>query len=58
MAYARVVKQFFDWCDGRRLELAEIEAMTVAAYIEQLGTDASKPTVKQHLAATASCSIT
>ena len=51
MAYARVVKQFFDWCDEHRLELHEIEAVTVAAYIEQLGNQASKPTVKQHLAA-------
>jgi site-specific recombinase XerD len=51
MAYARAVKQFFDWCDEHRLELHEIEALTVAAYIEQLGNRASKPTVKQHLAA-------
>jgi site-specific recombinase XerD len=33
MAYARAVKQFFDWCDQHRLELHEIEAVTVAAYI-------------------------
>jgi hypothetical protein len=51
MAYARAVKQFFDWCDEHRLELHEIEGVTVAAYIEQLGNQASKPTVKQHLAA-------
>ncbi len=51
MAYARAVKQFFDWCDQHRLELHEIEAVTVAAYIEQLGNQAAKPTVKQHLAA-------
>jgi site-specific recombinase XerD len=50
-AYARAVKQFFDWTDKRHLELREIEAITVAAYIEQLGTALSKPTVKQHLAA-------
>jgi site-specific recombinase XerD len=50
-AYARAVKQFFDWTDKRHLELHEIEAITVAAYIEQLGTTLSKPTVKQHLAA-------
>jgi site-specific recombinase XerD len=50
MAYARAVRQFFDWCDERRLKLADIEAISVATYIEQLGT-ASKPTVKQHLAA-------
>jgi integrase/recombinase XerD len=51
MAYARAVKQFFDWCDERRLDLHQIEAITVAAYVEQLGSEASKPTVKQHLAA-------
>jgi integrase/recombinase XerD len=50
-AYARAVKQFFDWTDKRRLELHEIEAITIAAYIEQLGTTVSKSTVKQHLAA-------
>jgi site-specific recombinase XerD len=50
-AYARAVKQFFDWCDERRLQLKDIEAITVAVYIEQLGTEQSKPTVKQHLAA-------
>src|ERR1700724_1383150 len=51
MAYARAVKQFFDWCEEHRLELHEIEAVTVAAYIELLGNQTSKPTVKQHLAA-------
>jgi hypothetical protein len=51
MAYARAVKQFFDWCDERRLQLADIEAISVATYIEQLGTRASKSTVKQHMAA-------
>jgi len=51
MAYARAVKQFFNWCEDCRLGLAEIDALSVAAYVEQLGTTASKPTVKQHLAA-------
>ena len=37
MAYARAVKQFFDWCEDRQLGLDDIEPMTVAAYIEQLG---------------------
>jgi integrase/recombinase XerD len=50
-AYARAVKQFFDWCEVHRLQLHEIEAITVAAYVEQLGGRASKPTIKQHLAA-------
>jgi integrase/recombinase XerD len=51
MAYARAVKQFFDWCEERQLGLADIEAISVATYVEQLGTKASKPTVKLHLAA-------
>ena len=51
MAYAHAVKKFFDWCDKRRLGLEEIDPLSVAAYIERLGVEASKPTVKQHLAA-------
>ena len=39
------------WCDKHRLKFHEIEAVTVAAYIEQLGNQPSKPTVKQHLGA-------
>jgi hypothetical protein len=27
-AYAPAVKRIFDWCDQRRLELADIEAIT------------------------------
>jgi site-specific recombinase XerD len=50
-AYARAVKQFLDWCEDRRLELYEIDALSVAAYVEQLGSRTAKPTVKQHLAA-------
>ncbi|MGO9268443.1 MAG: tyrosine-type recombinase/integrase [Candidatus Binataceae bacterium] len=50
-AYARAVKRFFDWCDESRLELRDIEPITVAAYVEQLGGTVAKPTVKQHLAA-------
>jgi site-specific recombinase XerD len=49
-AYARAVKQFLDWCEDRRLELHDVDALTVAAYVEQLGSRTSKPTVKQHLA--------
>src|SRR5437879_12427635 len=44
-AYARAVKQFFDWCEDRRLELKDVTPLSVAAYVEQLGTEASKPTV-------------
>jgi integrase/recombinase XerD len=51
MAYARAVKQSFDWCEQCRLGLDDIDPMTIAAYIERLGPEVSKPTVKQHLAA-------
>src|SRR5580658_8427575 len=50
-AYARAVKQFLDWCEDRHLELHDIDALMVAAYVEQLGSRTAKPTVKQHLAA-------
>jgi integrase/recombinase XerD len=43
---------FFAWCDQRRVgELADIEPLHIAAYIEALQDAMSKPTVKQHLAA-------
>jgi integrase/recombinase XerD len=32
MAYARAVKQFFDWCDERRLQLRDIEAISDARF--------------------------
>jgi site-specific recombinase XerD len=51
-AYARAVRSFFEWSSDRGYsELHQLEPMTVAAYIEQLGATQSKPTVKQHLAA-------
>jgi hypothetical protein len=63
VAYYRAVCSFFAWLDQHRLgELADIEPLHVAAYIETLKVsaagkpavkerEASKPTVKQHLAA-------
>jgi integrase/recombinase XerD len=48
-AYAQAVRQFFTWCEARRVELEQINPTIVAAYIEQHS--ASAPTVKQHLAA-------
>ena len=51
MAYARAVREFFDWCEDHRLGLDDIEPIAIAAYIEQLGAEAAKPTVKQNLAA-------
>jgi site-specific recombinase XerD len=44
--------RFFAWCDHHKIgEIADIEPLHVAAYIEALGKDFEKPTVKQHLAA-------
>jgi site-specific recombinase XerD len=52
MAYYRAAEMFFAWCDRHRIgELADIEPLHVAAYIEGLQEKMAKPTVKQHLAA-------
>ena len=53
MAYYRACVRFFAWCDHHKIgEIADIEPLHVAAYVEALGKDFEKPTVKQHLAAT------
>src|ERR1700758_1790524 len=52
MAYMTAVSRFFAWCDQHAIgQLADIEPLHVAAYIEDLGRHFEKPTVKQHLAA-------
>jgi integrase/recombinase XerD len=51
MAYAQAVRLFFSWCEEKGLALERIQPVHVAAYIEQLGEERSRPTVKQHLAA-------
>jgi site-specific recombinase XerD len=52
LAYYRAAVKFFAWCDQREIgEIADIEPLHVAAYVEALGKDFEKPTVKQHLAA-------
>jgi len=52
MAYYRAVCTFFAWVEQHRIgDLADIEPVHVAAYIEGLQATAAKPTVKQHLAA-------
>ena len=52
MAYYRAACHFFAWVEQHRIgELADIEPIHVAAYIEVLQTTAAKPTVKLHLAA-------
>jgi site-specific recombinase XerD len=51
-AYAQAVTQFFKWCEQHRVfELEKIQPVIISAYIEQLQTTRSAPTVKQHLAA-------
>src|SRR5271167_1148214 len=52
MAYYRAACHFFAWVEDHSTgELADIEPIHVAAYIEVLQTAAAKPTVKLHLAA-------
>lgn len=50
-AYARAVRDFCAWCSDRSIPLENIRPTIVAGYIEDLGRRASKPTVKQSLAA-------
>jgi len=51
-AYLHAAGRFFAWCERHHIgQLADIEPLHVAAYIEALGKDFEKPTVKQHLAA-------
>ena len=51
-AYLHAVGRFFAWCERHHVgELADIEPLHVAAYIEAIGKDFEKPTVKQHLTA-------
>jgi site-specific recombinase XerD len=51
-AYLHAANRFFAWCEHHQLgALDEIEPLHVAAYIEALGKEFEKPTVKQHLAA-------
>jgi site-specific recombinase XerC len=51
-AYLHAASRFFAWCEHHQLgQLADIELLHVAAYIETLGRNFEKPTVKQHLAA-------
>ena len=51
-AYLHAASRFFAWCEHHHLgQLADIEPLHVAAYIESLGESFEKPTVKQHLAA-------
>ncbi len=50
-AYLRVAHAFSAWCEVHGLALAQIQPVHVAAYVETLLLQRSRPTVKQHLAA-------
>jgi site-specific recombinase XerD len=50
-AYHRACCDFFCWCESRGLELELIGPVHVAAYIEKLQKELSRPSVKQQLAA-------
>lgn len=48
-AYARATRQFFEWCEGRGLQLGEVGPNVAALYVR--AHDGADATVKQHLAA-------
>lgn len=50
-AYHRACSDFFRWCESKGLALETIGPMHVAAYIETIGKNLSRPTVKLQLAA-------
>jgi site-specific recombinase XerD len=50
-AYHRACCDFFRWCELGGLALDQIGPVHVAAYIERLGKDLARPSVKQQLAA-------
>ena len=50
-AYARAVTRLSDWCQKRQLTLDTLHPIVIGGYIEQLQTELSPPSVKQHLAA-------
>src|ERR1022692_1429258 len=50
-AYHRACTDFFRWCGSRGLQLERIGPVHVAAYIEKLGKELSRPSVKLQLAA-------
>lgn len=51
-AYAQAISQFFSWSKRRGIvELVQTRPVVISAYIEELQTTHSPPTVKQHLAA-------
>ena len=55
-AYYRAVSRFLTWCQSRGIgELDQVRPIHVAAYVDELQEELSKPSVKQHLAAIKKC---
>src|SRR5262249_33736023 len=50
-SYARAVRRFSDWCQAHGRRLPQVTPVHAAAYVEALGRERSRPTVKQPLAA-------
>jgi len=51
-AYAQAIGQFFQWSERHGIrELERVRPVVISAYIEELQSSRSSPTVKQHLAA-------
>jgi site-specific recombinase XerD len=50
-AYLRAVLRFAGWAERTGIPLSALRPVHVAVYVEALGRDLAKPTVKQHLAA-------
>lgn len=50
-AYGRAVLRFCRWCEDRGVPLEGVTSPAVAAYLQQLKTELSTASVKQHLAA-------
>jgi len=50
-AYHRAVCRFADWCASKRLDVASLNSVWIAAYIEELQARLPEPSVKQSLAA-------
>ena len=50
-AYFCAIRAFDAWCTARNLPLLELQPIFIAAYITELQTRLSVPSVKQHLAA-------
>jgi site-specific recombinase XerD len=56
-AYMNATRRFAAWCDRHHIaQLADAQAVHVAAFVKDLQTEFTAPTVKQHLAARACCS--